>query len=132
MHGGFFVSGGGNMINKFSETLKSPRFWAAILAITFILLKVYAPILKINEVDLTSAVIALVAFIAAASVSSAPSYLDILKSLRFWSLIVSLMFVFIRTFWAACPLSEADVQMLVVALGAGSIGVSYRPIGETL
>jgi uncharacterized membrane protein len=122
------------MISKFTEILKSPRFWAAILAIVFMLMGMYVPAVsaKLDQAAVTSAVIALVAFIAAESVSNQPSYMAIFGSVKFWSLVISLIFIFVRAFVPAFPISEGLLQELITALGVMSIGVSYRPIGETL
>jgi hypothetical protein len=121
------------MISKPVEILRSPRFWAAFLVLVFVLLGTYVPgvAAKLDQTAIASAVVALVAFIAAASVGGQPSYIDIFGSLKFWSLVLSLAFIFIKAFWPSFPIGEATLQELIAALGVASIGVSYRPVGET-
>jgi hypothetical protein len=120
------------MIMNWKEILKSPRFWAAMLMIAFVLVATYAPTVaaKLDQTTIISAVIALVAFIAAASVGAGPSYMNIFGSLKFWSLVLSLVFIFVRAFVPTFPISEELIQALVITLGAGSVGTSWRPVGQ--
>ena len=112
----------------------SPRFWAAILVIIFVLLATYVPAIaaKIDQTAVISAVIALVSFIAAESIEPKPSYALIFGSIKFWALVVSLVFIFIRAFVIGFPISEDMIQALIATLGVTSIGVTYRSAGETL
>lgn len=122
------------MIAKFAEILKSPRFWAAILMIVFVVLGTFVPAVmaKIDQTAVTNAVVALVVFISAETIAGAPSYMAIFGKVRFWSLVVSLGFIFVRALIPAFPISEELLQGLIATLGAASIGTSYRMIGETL
>jgi uncharacterized membrane protein len=122
------------MILNWKEILKSPRFWAALLAILFVILSATVPAIaaKLDKTAITEAVVALVIFIAAASVGNQPSYINIFGSFRFWSLLASLVFIFLRAFLPSLPISEELVQVLIGTLGTASVGVSYRPVGTTL
>jgi len=116
---------------NWKEIPKSPRFWAAMLMIVFVIVATYAPAVaaKLDETTVISAVIALVAFIAAETVAAGPSYMNIFGSVKFWTLVISLIFIFVRAFVPTFPISEDLIQALVLTLGAGSIGTSYRPVG---
>ncbi len=113
--------------------LGSPRFWAAILAIVFVIFGTYLPAAssKLSQADVTSAVIALAAFIAAVSATGQPSGKELFSSLRFWALVTSLIFIFIRAFVPGFIISETLIQDLIATLGTVSIGASYRPIGTS-
>jgi hypothetical protein len=117
---------------NWKEIGRSPRFWAAMLMIVFVIVATYAPAVaaKLDATTIISTVIALVAFIAAETVAPGPSYMNIFGSLKFWSLVLSLIFIFVRAFVPAFPISEDLIQALVLTLGAGSIGTSYRPVGQ--
>jgi hypothetical protein len=118
-------------MEKFLNVIGSPRFWALIIALAFILLKAFVPVIPLNEDEVTAAVIALVGFIAAVSVNPAPTvWAELLKSGKFWALLASLVFIFVRAFAPAFPLSEAQVLAIIVALTGVSIGTSYRPINN--
>jgi hypothetical protein len=112
--------------------LTSPRFWAALLAIVFVLLGTYAPVIAahVDQTAITTAVIALVAFIAAASIEPGGSYVGLFRSIKFWSLVVSLVFIFVRAFVPGFPINETLIQDLILTLGITSVGVTYRAIGE--
>jgi hypothetical protein len=115
------------------ETLKSPRFWAVVLAIVFVVLTTYVPAVaaKIDQTAVINVVIAIVAFIAAESLQPGPIYAAIFGSLRFWSLLVSLAFIFLKAFVPTFPLNEDMIQALVAAFSVGSIGAAIRPVGQT-
>jgi hypothetical protein len=119
------------MIDNVKNILGSPRFWAALLAIVFVLLGAYAPkaIANLDQVALTAAVTALILFIASESVAEPPTGLGIFGKVRFWALVVSLAFVFIKAFMPAFPLTEAMIQALVSTLGVAAFGMTYRAIG---
>jgi len=116
-----------------SKIFGSSRVWAALLAIVFVTLYALMPALSANisEVDVTSAVIALALFIVAETATGASVGWAIFAKPRFWALIVSLAFIFVRAFVPGFFLSETSIQELIAAIGAASIGVSYRPIGVT-
>lgn len=117
---------------KLRDILISPRVWAAFLVIVFVLLRTFVPAIanRVAEQDVTNAVIALVAFIAASSIGAAPSWVNLIGTVKFWSLIVSLTFVFVRAFAPGFPIGEDLVQALVLALGVTSVGVTYRSVGS--
>jgi uncharacterized membrane protein len=117
---------------NWKEIGKSPRFWAAMLMIVFVIVATYAPAVaaKLDETTIISTVIALVAFIAAETVGCGPSYMAIFGSVKFWALVISLIFIFVRAFVPTFPVSEDLIQGLVLTLGAGSVGTSYRPVGQ--
>lgn len=117
------------MKDKILNIVGSPRFWALFLALVFLVTKVFWVTMPLDESAVTGAVVALVAFIASVSASSSPTvWSQLFKEFKFWTLVVSLVFVFIRAFWPAFPLTEEQVLTLIGALSATSIGVSYRPI----
>jgi len=115
------------------NVLSSSRFWAALLAIVFVLLIAYVPAIasKLNEADVVTGVIALAAFIVAESAAGAGVGWAIFGKPRFWAVVVSFVFIFVRAFVPGFVLSEQLLQDLIAAIGAASIGVSYRPIGTT-
>jgi len=116
-----------------SKIFGSTRVWAAILAIVFVTLYALLPGLtaNISQVDVTTAVIALALFIVAETSAGANVGWAIFGKPRFWALVVSLAFIFIRAFVPGFFLSETSIQELIAAIGAASIGVSYRPIGTS-
>jgi len=114
-----------------NKILGSSRVWAALLAIVFVMLYALMPELAANlsQVDVTSAVIALALFIVAETATGGGVGWAIFGQPRFWALVVSLVFIFVRAFVPGFFLSETSIQELIAAIGAASIGVSYRPIG---
>jgi F0F1-type ATP synthase membrane subunit a len=119
-------------MNKLNEIFGSPRTWALIIALAFILTSAFWPGMPLNKQDVTGAVVALVAFIVSVSVAGNPTdWKKLLSTLRFWVLITNLAFIFIRAFWATCPISQEQVLAIISALGTTSVGISYRPINET-
>jgi hypothetical protein len=116
-----------------SKIFGSSRVWAALLAIVFIVLYALMPGLppNLSQGDVTSAVIALALFIVAETVTGGSVGWAIFVKPRFWALVVSLAFIFIRAFVPGFFLSETSIQELIAAIGAASVGVSYRPIGVT-
>jgi hypothetical protein len=116
-----------------SKIFGSSRVWAALLAIVFVVVYALVPDLsaKISEVDVTSGVIAIALFIVAETSTGAGVGWAIFGKPRFWALVVSLGFIFIRAFVPGFFLSETSIQELIAAIGAASIGISYRPVGTT-
>jgi len=115
------------------KILGSSRVWAAFLAIVFVLLGAFLPAFsnQIDQVAVTSAVIALALFIVAESVAGASVGWALLTKPRFWALVISLTFIFVKAFVPGFVLTEDLIQEFIAALGAASIGVSYRPIGTS-
>ena len=115
----------------FLKLAQSPRFWAAILAVLFVLLGAFIPaaMSKLDQAAITAAVVALVAFIAADSAAGKPTYARIFTTPRFWALVVSLAFIFVRAFMPGFLIDEKLIQELIGAMGVTSVGVSYRPVG---
>ena len=113
--------------------LGSSRFWAALLAIVFVLMANFLPVIasKLSEADVVAGVVALAAFILAESAVGAGVGWAILAKPRFWAVVVSFLFIFIRAFVPWFILSEAQIQELITAIGVASVGVSYRPLGTT-
>jgi hypothetical protein len=116
-------------MQKLFDILGSPRFWATLIALAFIITKALVPTIPLDEGQITAAVVALVAFIVSVSVQGSPTvWLDLLKSGKFWALLASLTFIFIRAFAPAFPLTEEQVLAVILALSGVSVGTSYRPI----
>jgi len=117
-----------------SKILGSSRVWAAFLAIVFVLLAFYLPVFtsKLDQVAITSAVIAFVLFIVAETVAGAGKGWAIFKQFKFWALLISLVFIFIRAFVPGFPVTEDLIQIFIAAIGSTSVSLAYRPIGETL
>jgi len=115
------------------SVLGSSRFWAALLAIVFVLMSAYVPSVaaKLSEGDVVAGVVALAAFILAESAVGAGVGWAILAKPRFWAVVVSFAFIFVRAFVPGFILSESQIQELITAIGAASVGISYRPIGTS-
>jgi len=113
------------------KIITSSRVWAALIAIVFVILATYVPGIaaKLSQTDVVSGVIAIAAFFVAESVAGQSAGWGIFLKPRFWAVIFSLAFVFIRAFVPGFVISESMVQELVAAIGAASLGISYRPIG---
>jgi hypothetical protein len=113
------------------KILGSSRVWAAFLAIVFVLLTAYVPVIatKLDQTAVIGAVVALASFIVAESVAGQSVGWAILKQFKFWALFASLGFIFVRAFVPNFLVSESLVQDLITAIGAASVGLSYRPIG---
>lgn len=119
------------MWTKIKLILGSPRFWALLIALILFVINGFK-VITLDETALTAATVALVAFIISVSATGTPTvWMELFKSLRFWALLVSLTFVFIRSFWPAFPLTEEQILGIITALSGASIGVSYRPINES-
>lgn len=116
-------------MSKLWDILGSPRFWATLIALAFIFVKAFVPTVPLSEEEITAAVIALVGFVAAASVGGSPTvWLEMLKSGKFWLLVASLAFIFIRAYAPAFPFSEDQIVAIILALTGASVGTAYRPI----
>lgn len=119
-------------MNKFLDVIGSPRFWALIIAIAFILVKAFVPNLPLNEEEITGAVIALVGFIASVSVSPTPTvWGKLFSDFKFWALVANLVFIFLRAFAPNFPLTIDQVLTIISALAGTSVGVAYRPINTS-
>jgi hypothetical protein len=118
------------MWTKIKLILGSPRFWALLIALVLFVINGFK-VIALDETALTSATVALVAFIISVSATGTPTiWVELLKSLRFWALLVSLAFVFVRSFWPTFPLTEDQILGIITALSGASIGISYRPIND--
>lgn len=58
------------MDDKLKELLKSRKFWAALLAVAFVLLKTYAPNLALDEQAITELVYVIVAYILGTAIEA--------------------------------------------------------------
>ena len=116
-----------------SKVLGSTRFWAALLAVVFVVLTFYLPAFtaRLNEADVVTGVVAIALFIVAESVAGAGVGWSILAKPRFWALAVSFTFLFVKAFAPTFILTEAQIQELIASIGVASVGVSYRPIGTS-
>lgn len=116
-----------------SKILGSSRVWASFLAICFVLLAFYLPVLsdKLDQAAITSALTAFVLFIVAETVAGAGKGWAIFKQFKFWALLTSLAFIFIRAFVPGFPVSEDLIQIFIAAIGSTSVSLAYRPIGTT-
>jgi hypothetical protein len=112
--------------------LGSPRFWAALLALVFIVAKAINPGWPLNEEEVVAAVTALVGFIFAVSATGTPTvWKELFTSFRFWALVASLTFIFVRAFAPSFPISEQQILAIIAILGGTSVSISYRPVNAT-
>jgi hypothetical protein len=119
-------------MQKIKDILGSPRFWALVIGLAFVFLKAFMPTLPLDETQVATAVTALVVFIVSVSVAGSPTvWMELLKSGKFWLLVTSLVFIFIRALWPAFPLTEEQVIAIIVALSGVSVGMSYRPVNTS-
>jgi hypothetical protein len=117
---------------NWKNILGSPRFYALIIALAFIVAKAAWPAIPLDETEVIGAVGALVVFIASVSVQQGPTvWAELFGSGKFWALLTSLTFIFIRAFWAACPFTEEQILAIIVTASGVSLGTSYRPINTT-
>jgi hypothetical protein len=120
------------MNQKLYAILTSPRVIALALAMVFIGIKAFFPVLPFSQGDVIAAVVALIAFIASASVGNVPSYIDILSAPRFYILLVSLAFVFVHAYAPNFPITQDMLIELITAIGAVSVGTGYRKLNTNL
>lgn len=120
------------MWSKIKNVLGSPRTIALlIVVIVLAVLSIFGA--KLNQDEVITATIAFVGFILSVAATGTPTvWAQLFGSFRFWSLLISLAFIFLRAFVPGFPLTENVVLTLVSVLTGASISFSYRPINQSV
>jgi hypothetical protein len=109
-------------MSKLTYILKSSSFWAAILTVAFLIVGAYVPNSPITESQVGAALLPLAAFVFG---DAKRPINTLLKSRRFWALVASLAFVFVKAFVPDFPLTEEQLIGLTATLGALILGSTF-------
>jgi hypothetical protein len=119
-------------MSRLTDILTSPRVWAIVLSAIIMAVPIFWVAAPYNTTDALNALAALMFFVVSASVGPEPSYINLFGQTKFWTLVVSLVFVFVKAFSPSLAIMETQILTMIGVLGSLSVGTAYRPLNTTL